>query len=59
MMDVRWTYNGDNFTIHTNIESLCCTSKMNLGYVNYASVKKKKMVEGRYTLSQLLRKMKH
>ena len=43
-MGVRWTYHGDNFTIHTNIESLCCTSKMNLGYVNYASVKKKKMV---------------
>ena len=29
------------------------------GYVNYASVKKKKMVEGPYVLSQLLRKMKH
>ena len=43
-MDVRWTYNGDDFTIHTDIELLCCSSKMNMkGYVNYASVKKKKM----------------
>ena len=43
MMDVRWTYNGDNSTIHTDIESLCCSSKMNMkGYVNYASVKKRK-----------------
>ena len=60
MMDMRWIYHGDNFTIHRNIESLCCSSKMNMkGYVNYASIKKKKMVEGRYALSQLLRKIKH
>jgi len=60
MMGMRWTHHGDDFTVHTNIESLCCTSKMNMkGYVNYASVKKKKMVEGRCALSQLLRKVKH
>ena len=42
MMDVRWTHHGDDFTIHTDIESLCCLPKMNMkGYVNYASVKKK------------------
>ena len=41
-MDVRWTHHGDDFTVHTDIESLCCSSKMNMkGYVNYASVKKK------------------
>ena len=60
MMDMRWTHHGDDFTVHTNIESLGCSLKMNMkGYVNYDSVKKKKMVEGRYALSQLLRKMKH
>ena len=41
MMDVRWTYHGDSFTMYTNSESLCCTSKMNMkGYVSYASIKK-------------------
>ena len=59
-MDVRWTHHGDDFTVHTNIESLGFSSKMNMkGYVNYASVKKKKMVEERYVLSQLLRKRKY
>ena len=44
---MRWTHHGDNFTVHTDIESLGCSPKMNMkGYVNYASVKKKKMVEG-------------
>ena len=39
---MRWTHHGDDFTVHTDIESLCCSSKMNMkGYVNYASVKKK------------------
>ena len=43
MMDVRWTYHGDSVTIYTNIESLCCTPKMNMkGYVSYASIKKKR-----------------
>ena len=42
MMDLRWTHHGDNFTVHTDIESLGCSPKMNMkGYVNYASVKKK------------------
>ena len=60
MMDLRCTLHGDNFTVHTDIESLGCSPKMNMkGYVNYASVKKKKMVEGRYALSQLLRKRKY
>ena len=59
-MDVGWTHHSDDFTVHTNIESLGCSSKMNMkGYVNYASFKKKKMVEGRYALSQLLRKRKY
>ena len=40
MMDVGWTHHSDDFTVHTNIESLGCSSKMNMkGYVNYASVK--------------------
>ena len=47
MMDVRWTYLGDSVTIYTNIESLCCTPKMNMkGYVSYASIKKKKKENG-------------
>ena len=40
MMDLRCTLHGDNFTVHTDIESLGCSPKMNMkGYVNYASVK--------------------
>ena len=39
VMDVNQTYCGDHFTIHTNIESLCCTLETIKLYVNYTSVK--------------------
>ena len=59
MMGVRWTYHGDSVTIYTDSESLCCTPNMSMkGCVSYASIRKQKMVEGWYALSQLLRKVK-
>ena len=40
--DVNQTYCGD-FTIYTNIKSLCCTPETNIMLdVNYTSIKKKK-----------------
>ena len=29
-MDVNWSYCGDRFAKHTNIESLCCTPETNI-----------------------------
>ena len=30
VMDVKWTYCGDHFVIHTNNKSLCCIPKTNI-----------------------------
>ena len=39
-MGVNQTFD-DHFTIYTNIESLCCTSKVDIRlYVNYITIKK-------------------
>ena len=40
--DANQTYCGDHFTIHTKIQSLCCTPETNIMfYVNYTSIKKR------------------
>ena len=42
VMVVNETLCGDHFTIHTNIESLCCTTKIDITlYVNYMTILKK------------------
>lgn len=42
-MDVNETYHGEYFTLHTNIESLCCIPETKIMlYFNYISVKKKR-----------------
>ena len=44
VMDINQTYCGDNFTIYTNFESLCCKPETNIMlYINYISVKILKM----------------
>lgn len=37
------TYYGDDFAIYTNLESWC-TPKTNIVYVNYTSIKKRKII---------------
>lgn len=41
--DVNWTYRGDHFLAYANIESLCCTPKINIMlFVNCTAIKKNK-----------------
>ena len=39
VMDVKWTYCGDHFSVYTNIEWLCFMPETNiLLYVSYTSI---------------------